>query len=359
MKDPILEFSEIDNRIDEIFGFLKNRGKTVNKNINPYPSQKNVSSILDKHRREVESGDECAPFKTKPNELFWSATGAKEAEFGKSKNKVSDISELRISKRELRCYDIKNDPSGIAWLFANDARFEAEKIWGNPKEIYFKGKWMGGEFKGIMVPGSEFEGGRMIPPGRWLQAKKPKNIKGLQTGVFELPINQIGLALTGKSTYGAYALKKVNVAIYDASELGTFKSMQNDFITNEFSKIVWSFKKLVHNGIIDGYGNFPALKYMFGPNKGLNYKNLSQKEAMIMEYFSDLKVIIIDNIVVNQGGQWVESPELQEKFTTWIKGKIAPPPPQIQTFQQTRGTRQRQKFPTTLKELVSECLKTA
>jgi len=115
-----------------------------------------AKAYVEKHRQDMESGAECKGCKAgdKPNEVFWSNVGSIDATFGKNRNKVDNIGDLEISKRELRCYDVKKDVYGIAWLFNPNAKFHAEKIWGDPKnkqnKIYFKGSWYTGEFKGIM-----------------------------------------------------------------------------------------------------------------------------------------------------------------------------------------------------------------
>lgn len=171
IKDPVAEFERIDNNLNEaISGFFKGLGKAFGSEKKPAPSS---TSILDKHRQAVESGSECDMFGTKPHGLFYSQTGSPDAYFGRNRNYVKDIMDLQISKRELRCYDLEKDPKKIAWLFAPDVVFKADRIWGKPKKIYFQGIWKAGIFKGVLVEPSKFEGGEFhgvkIPTDRDIQ----------------------------------------------------------------------------------------------------------------------------------------------------------------------------------------------
>lgn len=67
----------------------------------------------------------------------------------------------KISVRDFVCYDVDNDPYGIAWLFERDASYDAEKITGKlfynkyNQSVNFTGQWYDGKFYG-RIAGSKF-----------------------------------------------------------------------------------------------------------------------------------------------------------------------------------------------------------
>jgi len=146
MKDAVKKFEEMYQMTESWFDNFHNKMKNT---IKPkYSQNQNVQQLLKKHGKDLESGDECKGLSKGPNNLFFSTVGSSEALFGKNRNKVEDMGDLKISKRELRCYDLTKDKFGIAWLFDNNAKFTAKKIWGQPGDIHFEGIWESGIFKG-------------------------------------------------------------------------------------------------------------------------------------------------------------------------------------------------------------------
>ncbi len=160
MKNAVKEFERIQLITEGIFN------KIIKSFTHPSPISKQhklaglnkkTQQILNKHQIDIESGAECKGLKAgkKPNNIFWSKTGDKVGAFGKNRNIVDDLGDF-ITKRELRCYDITKDIYGIAWLFADNAKFHANKIWGTGKDdVHFDGVWSGGVFKGIWESGPE------------------------------------------------------------------------------------------------------------------------------------------------------------------------------------------------------------
>lgn len=147
--DPLEKYNKLFEDADSIFNRL---GNAANRLLKPQNSDF-ADAYVEKHKQDMESGAECSGLKVgdKPNGLFWSATGSIEGIFGRNRNKVDDLGDLEITKRELRCYDVSKDIYNIEWLYDNHAKFHAKKIWGNSKTgIHFEGEWFpGGIFKGI------------------------------------------------------------------------------------------------------------------------------------------------------------------------------------------------------------------
>jgi len=152
MKDPVKQFEELDGRINKLFeAWFKPSTWFQDK---PSSGSKSISfqqtDAQKQRRKDVETGLEC-PSGTS-NGRFGSEHGSAKAKFYPN-GKVEDINPfLRnagISKRTLRCYDLKKDKMKIAWLF--DGNFEADVLDWDPKKkkVIFQGKWNGGLFGGI------------------------------------------------------------------------------------------------------------------------------------------------------------------------------------------------------------------
>ncbi len=150
--DPLEKYNKLTEDADSIFNRLSNATSRI---LKPKEDSAFVNAYVEKHKLDMESGAECAGLKVgdKPNGLFWSAPGSIEGVFGRNRNKVDDLGDLEITKRELRCYDVSKDIYNIEWLFDNHAKFHAKKIWGNEKiGIHFDGEWFPGSiFRGIWV----------------------------------------------------------------------------------------------------------------------------------------------------------------------------------------------------------------
>lgn len=378
MKDPLLEFEELDKRLDEVLGNLfKKIGSSFSKKAPQamptgldvktttdyfgMPSKEyvykgsqlgqSVSDTIAKYKKEREIKNKCKELGSEgQNGLFELQKNGTSATFGEAKNFVKDIRGLEISIDELVCYDLSKDKFGVAWLFADSAKFEAKRIWGKPGTIYFDGIWRAGEFKGIMTSHSKLEGGTIVPPGKIQYAGQKKQVP--QTGVFKLPVSNLGFTIPTGSGKDAKILA-IKVRIDDPDDLKPFQVINNDFTNNLFLSKVSILRKLVQNGIADGYGNFPALQYLFGGNKGENYKNLTEKQSALMKYFSDLKTVVVDNM---------ESAEAREKFISWLKEQISGKTTQVagkQAVVAKQPVKKTISAKKTLKEMVSDFLKTA
>lgn len=147
MRNAVEKFEQMLNITEAWFDDFHNRMKnTLNMK---YNQNQNVQQRMQQHGKDLESGAECKGLSKGPNNLFFSNVGGASAIVGKNRNQIDDLGDLKISKRELRCYDLQKDKFGIAWLFSDDAKFHAKKIWGQPGEIHFDGIWEGGVFNGI------------------------------------------------------------------------------------------------------------------------------------------------------------------------------------------------------------------
>lgn len=147
--EPIVEFEKTQLVLESIFQRMANGISNAFKSKPNY--KQSLANSVSNYKNKVDSGQECKGLKVGKghNELFWSETGSLSAIFGKNRNAVADIGDLKISKRELRCYDLKKDLYKISWLFSNDASYQAQKIWGKPGEIHFEGIWKSGFFYGV------------------------------------------------------------------------------------------------------------------------------------------------------------------------------------------------------------------
>jgi hypothetical protein len=281
MWEPIKKLEEIqqlnDNifkRIDELFGFGKKAEQP---------------SVVNKYKQSIDSGEECKAYGTTPNNLFWSEVGSKEAWIGKNKNHVNDITEF-ISKRDLRCYDLKKDPYKIAWLFSPDTKFEAEKIWGEPSkrpgEIYFKGTWKGGDFKGLWVEGSKFEGG--LFSGKKVGDTQPEESSKVTRKPFTINI-QPGLEF-----------HNLLIELLDSKEVQLYNKIVNDINSGKFESDLKKVHRMIRTGELDGYGNLQTLSFLF-PQKGTNSLSITKEEAEPLYELILFKKIIIDNIIKKDG----------------------------------------------------------
>jgi len=247
-----------------------------------------TKDLIAKH--QAQSAEEvCKNFGTKPNNAFFSELGSKSAQFGQN-GKVDDISGLGLSKSELMCYDLKVDKYRIAWLFNGD--FDADKIWRDQGEIYFKGTWNNGVFKGTLAPESKFEGGtfkgKSIPgadapkvPQQKPSKFKPKKLRF----TIDHPLLDID----------------VNLDVLDAKEMGDYKRVIADVRSKEFFLKLRRLKKLIKNREVDGFGNFPTLAYLF-QQKGQNLK-LDKASGELLQYLVNYKKSIIDNMIKRDGSE--------------------------------------------------------
>ena len=139
MQDYIEQFEILNEAVGNVFRNIGSKlfgSKTTNSNV--------PASI--QHKQNMDSGAEC-PIGTSPNRLFTSELGSSVAAFGPKANGIVNninplLGSLKISKRDLRCYDFKTDKYKLAWLFKGD--FNADKIIYKGKKFYFYGTWGNG-----------------------------------------------------------------------------------------------------------------------------------------------------------------------------------------------------------------------
>lgn len=148
--DLLAEFEKTELILESIFEKMANKISSAFKPTAANYKQSLANSVSN-YKNKVDSETECKGLKVGGNNngLFWSETGSLSAIFGKNRNAVDDIGDLKISKREFRCYDLKKDTYKIGWLYSDNASYKAEKIWGIPGEIHFNGIWNSGYFYGI------------------------------------------------------------------------------------------------------------------------------------------------------------------------------------------------------------------
>jgi len=200
-----------------------------------------------------------------------------------------DISKLNIPKEELMCYDVKKDKFGISWLF--NGKFNASKIWGDSKNIFFAGTWNSGDFKGIFVEPSKFIGGQNLGTSYadYKNSISKNTIKQSQT---TFPTNlQINSDIPGFELFA-------NIDVLNQNYLNYFKKFDKDFKNGKFLKNMEFLKLLIKRGFIKGNNGDEKLSYIISGNveneipKGFEY---------ILPYFSNFNRFILDNILKKDG----------------------------------------------------------
>lgn len=80
----------------------------------------------------------------------------------------------------------------------------------------------------------------------------------------------------------------------------------SDSESGKFEKYLNFFKKLIEQGRVDGYGKYPALRYLW-KEKGQTYKEEDKKRDATLKYFSDFSENIIDNFKSNKVEKYYEN----------------------------------------------------
>lgn len=70
-----------------------------------------------------------------------------------------------------------------------------------------------------------------------------------------------------------------------------------DIDSERFFKYINFFKRLANEGRIDGYGNYPALAFIYPKQKGESFKDKDAERDRVMSYFSNFRQQVINNIV--------------------------------------------------------------
>jgi len=163
MKDSVLEFEKLNDKVEKFFeAFSLNPLDWFKDKREAEPNASyQKGQAVDKYLSSIESGEECAPGVS--NNRFHSEPGSNSATFYSIKNKkltptgfVKDIkpflANAGLSKRVLRCYDLKKDKLNIAWLF--NGEFNADILDWNKKQrkVIFQGTWKNGLFAGLNYP---------------------------------------------------------------------------------------------------------------------------------------------------------------------------------------------------------------
>ena len=105
---------------------------------------------------------------------------------------------------------------------------------------------------------------------------------------FDIKTKRKGWKPGGK---GYYVLE-----LEDDEEL--FKSVnkfKEDINSGMFFKYLNFFKRLVEEGRIDGYGEYPSLAFMYPKEKGEAFKNKDSERDKVMSYFSRFRQDVINN----------------------------------------------------------------
>lgn len=182
MKDPIQTHLEHGQRLEEIFGKIKQA--LFGKKQSTTPSS--FLDAMERYRSTDATDKNCKGLGGanrnvggKLNKVASGSGGGSEVKIGI--NTIKNIKGLRfelIDKKkrgtgkfnnaivdDFRCYDLINDPYGIAWLFDKGVEYVAEYVSGDLKylgkntshrnqRVNFVGNWTKGTFHGVFVDGS-------------------------------------------------------------------------------------------------------------------------------------------------------------------------------------------------------------
>lgn len=110
---------------------------------------------------------------------------------------------------------------------------------------------------------------------------------------------------------------------------------KEDIESERFFKYINFFKRLVKEGRIDGYGNYPALAFLYPKQKGETFKDKDAERDRIMSYFSNFRQQVINNIVADNISQHymdklkkemdeVKKPSKKSSKKTTVKSKVSP-----------------------------------
>jgi len=76
-----------------------------------------------------------------------------------------------------------------------------------------------------------------------------------------------------------------------------------DIDSEKFFKYINFFKRLSNEGRIDGYGNYPALAFIYPKQKGESFKDKDAERDRVMSYFSNFRQQVINNIISDNVSQ--------------------------------------------------------
>jgi hypothetical protein len=76
-----------------------------------------------------------------------------------------------------------------------------------------------------------------------------------------------------------------------------------DIDSEKFFKYINFFKRLSNEGRIDGYGNYPALAFIYPKQKGEAFKDKDAERDRVMSYFSNFRQQVINNITADNISQ--------------------------------------------------------
>jgi hypothetical protein len=81
----------------------------------------------------------------------------------------------------------------------------------------------------------------------------------------------------------------------DSNTIESIDKFKKDLNSGKFFKYLNMFKRLIDEGRIDGYGNFPSLAFIFPKQQGSSYKTKDDNRDKVMDYFSNFRTNVINN----------------------------------------------------------------
>lgn len=186
-KDPVQIVENHNKKIEEIFGKISKFFKNNSGNITTSTYQQTISNI-----ESMQDSDEfCKLYGTSSGQIANTNVSGqwdqKHIKIGNNKE-IEDFSNIKLeyvdkhgkglnkfySARfaDFKCYDLRRDLYGIAWLFDPNTRYKALSVSGNLKANFtgnqpvdFNGFWYKGDFYGKFLSDPvNFKGRNMAPP---------------------------------------------------------------------------------------------------------------------------------------------------------------------------------------------------
>ena len=128
----------------------------------------------------------------------------------------------------------------------------------------------------------------------------------------------------------------------DAQE--KFQKFKKDINSGFFFKNLTYFKKLVEEGRVDGYGNYPSLAFIFPKQKGEVFKDKDSERDTVMSYLSDFRKYVINNFKTDSVSQYY-----MNKIKSEINSK-----PKVKKKKRTSNNSKKQKNNTSAQNTLNQ-----
>lgn len=130
------------------------------------------------------------------------------------------------------------------------------------------------------------------------EEKESKPSASVSTDKFDVKTKRKGWTPGGKTGY--YLMDVAG----DEEVVKKVQKFKEDINSGQFFKYLNFFKRLIEEGRIDGYGNYPSLAFVFPKQKGDSFKNKDSERDRVMSYFSDFRQNVLNNFKSDKISQY-------------------------------------------------------